>query len=324
MEGPHRWIDLPENHSAGRAVHAFGTCCIQGLEQPTLLLHGPPGSGKSHLVQDLVRRVLTASSERTAQVHAAADLGRELQLPPIERRDLMRSLAGSDLLVLEDVQHLPRLVADDIATVLDRRTNRRKPSLLTAGTPPAQLTTSARLASRLTGGLVIGITPLAQASRRTLAEALSVEHSLKLTPDVLTWLARHPGGARPIIGELRQLATLAQFHPPPLSLELIQRELPALAEDSTPLDRIIQCVASHFRITPKLLCGKSRLKNVVWPRQVAMYLARQQGMSLVAIGRRFAQRDHTTVLHSCTKVEQLQQTKPELAMLLQELHARLV
>lgn len=323
MDARGMWIALPENESATRAIKHFADTCVRGMAHPLLLLHGPAGSGKSHLAAELVQRFLIAQPDKTTQTVAAADIGRELQLPPIERQDLFRSLVSCDLLIIEDIQHLPGNSGDDMTTVIDRRLNRRKNVLITSATAPAQLRVAPRLASRLVGGLTVSIAPLALASRQTLAEAFCAERSLRVAPEVVAWLARHPSGARPILGEVQQLSTLTTMFPPPLTLEIIQRELTSPTEDRSPLERIIDHVGEHFRVSPKMLCGKSRLKNVVWPRQVAMYLARQQGLSLTVIGQRFSKRDHTTVIHSCAKVEQRLQCDPVLVQTLQELQAKL-
>ena len=139
-----------------------------------------------------------------------------------------------------------------------------------------------------------------------LAAALCVQRGLRVTDDVIEWLARPPGGARPILGELTRIETLSRVHPPPLNLAVVLASLPATPEPvQLPLERIVALVAGRFRVEAKAMRGPSRLKNVVWPRQVAMYLARQTGLSFDEIGQYFGGRDHTTVMHSCAKVAQV-------------------
>src|SRR5439155_10158071 len=103
---------------------------------------------------------------------AAAEFGRSLLQRPQDRQPVIREATGCDLLVIEDVQHLPPAAGDEVAYVLDRRQARRKPTLVTASCGPVELGASPRLTGRLVGGLVVGIQPLGEPSRRELAARL--------------------------------------------------------------------------------------------------------------------------------------------------------
>ena len=300
------FVRLPENRSAWRAVTRLVAAGAKGIETPLLFLHGPSGSGKSHLIDIATESLTEGNAGKTARVVAAFEFGRELLQPPLERRAAVREVLDCDLLAIENMQHLPPAAANDLARVIDRRQARRRAVLVTAICGPADLGLSARLTSRLAGGLVVELRPLSEESRRVLAAALCVQSGLQVTDDVIEWLARPPGGARPILGELTRIETLSRVLPPPLSLAVVLASLPATPEPTQlPLERIVALVAGRFRVEAKAMRGPSRLKNVVWPRQVAMYLARQTGLSFDEIGQYFGGRDHTTVMHSCAKVAQV-------------------
>jgi chromosomal replication initiator protein len=318
MDPRTRFVPLPENRSAREAVDRLVSAAARGASFPLLFVHGPPGSGKSHLAAAAVERVAQAEPPRTALTLAAAELGRDLLMPPTERRETAREAAGSDLLVLEDVQHLPPAAGDELAAILDRRQARRRTTLVTAVRGPAELGQRSRLASRLAGGLVVSIPPLAESSRRQLAAALCEDRQLRVTDDVIGWLARDPGGARPILGGLAHLEVLAKLHPPPLTLAVVAAELPAVEADESPLDRIAAQVAERYRVPVKVLRGPSRVKNVAWARQVAMSVARAAGFSFPQIGAYFG-RDHSTVMHSCARVAERAAEDVGLARELREL-----
>jgi chromosomal replication initiator protein len=287
-------------------------------------MHGPPGSGKSHLVHGLVEQVTQADAGKTAQVLAAAEVGRALLQPPLERRSVSREAVGTDLLVIEDLQHLPIGAGDEVAHILDRRLARRKPSLLTAGRGPAELEASPRLASRLVGGLIVGIQPLGESSRRELAAALCRERRLNVTDDVIAWLARDPGGARPILGGIVHLESLAKAHPQPLTMENVAADLPVTpSSDQSPLDKLVARVAVRFSVDVKAIRGPSRQRGIVWPRQVAMYAARQAGYSFPQIGAYFGGRDHSTVIYSCDKVAKRAEEDMSLVRDLRDLVAQI-
>lgn len=315
MSSLDRFVQLPENRSASAAVRRLAS----SSRLPLLVLHGPPGSGKSHLVQALVEQVTQSDATKTVRVLAAAELGRDLLKPALERREASRVAIGCDLLVIEDLQHLNIAAGDTIAHILDRRQSRHRPTIVTAVRGPADVEMSPRLASRLTGGLVVAIRPLAAASRRSLAESLCRERNLQIEDEVIDWLARDPGGARPILGDITRLEALARKHPPPLKLSHVKKDLPVTIEESSPLDRLASVVASRFHTDTRSLRGPSRLKGIAWPRQIAMYVARQAGYSFPQIGVYFGDRDHTTVMHSCDKVARLAATDSTLSQEIRDL-----
>src|SRR5439155_13520162 len=124
--------------------------------------------------------------------------------------DALEGAAACDLLIVEDLQHLPPRAADALTRLVDHRLSRRRPLVVTATAGPAQLTDlPARLTSRLSAGLVVGLEPLSAASRRLLLDRLARQRRLRTAPGVLDWLAGHtPGGVRPLLGALTALETL--------------------------------------------------------------------------------------------------------------------
>src|SRR3954468_8864072 len=183
-----RFVPLPENRSAHQAIERLPAAPARRADFPLPFVHGPPGSGKSHLASTLIESVAQSEPPRTAQTVAAAEIGRDLLQPPTERRAVAREAVGCDLLVIEDVQHLPPAAGDEVAAILDRRQARRRATLVTAVRGPAELAHPARLSSRLAGGLVVGIPPLMESSRRQLAMALCEDRQLTVTDDVIGWL----------------------------------------------------------------------------------------------------------------------------------------
>jgi len=319
-----RFVPLPANRAALRAITQVAEAVVRDIDSPLHFLHGPPGCGKSHLVAGLVECVTQGEPTRTALTVAAAEFGRALQLPPLDRAAAAREALDCDLLVVEDVQHLPPGASDELATVLDRRLARRKTAVVTASRSAADLNCSARLAGRFAGGLSVAIQPLSEPSRRELAAALCRERKLQVTDDVVAWLARDPGGARPILGDVTRLAQLAKTCKPPLTLAKVRGELPGPLTEQPPMARIVELVAARCQLPTKALAGPSRVANVAYARHLAMYLARQAGLTLVEIGRNLGGRDHTTVMHACGKMEAAVAADPKLAQQVRDLRSELL
>ena len=115
-----------------------------------------------------------------------------------------RVLGQYDLLIVEDLQHLPARAAGALVRIVDYRLPRRLPLVVTAAAGPARLTgLPARLTSRLSAGLVVGLEPLSPASRRVVLGRLAEQRGVRVGPGVLDWLADHtPGGVRSLLGAL--------------------------------------------------------------------------------------------------------------------------
>jgi chromosomal replication initiator protein len=304
-----RFVRTPENRSALAAVQEVaahvGTRRPFRLANP-LLLHGPAGTGKSHLVSALAAEA--ARQRPDIIVTVVADFRGSIFSgrtdAEVEGPD--RSAIG-DLLIVEDLQHLPATRAEAFVQLLDGLLARECPVVLTARAGPRHLDNlSPRLASRLVGGLIVALESLTASSRLAVLEDKAQRRQLAVHREVLAWLAEHlTGGGRQLEGAIVRLEELARLHDRPLDVATVARQFRAEVEAGRPtVERIAQRVGGYFRVEPRQLQSRRRSRQVLLPRQVGMYLARQlTGLSLDQIGAYFGGRDHSTVLHACRKVE---------------------
>ena len=275
------------------------------------MLHGPAGTGKTHLVSALVTDITRQIPHLVVTILSAGDfayLGSPDNEPADEAADTMAAAKQSDLVIVEDVQHLPARAVETVVQLCDGCLARQQQMIFTAVVGPRYLVQfPARLTSRLAAGLVVGLQPLAPASRLAFLRDRAARRQLAVSRDVLAWVAEHVGGSgRQLEGAIGRLETLVRLHDRLPDVATVAEQFRLEAEGSSPtVERIAQRVSGYFQVEPRQLQSRRRYRNALLPRQVGMYLARQlTPLSLEQIGAYFGGRDHSTVLHACRKVEQ--------------------
>jgi chromosomal replication initiator protein len=274
-------------------------------EANPLFLHGPSGTGKTHLVAALAHELAFRGPELTMQTVGTRELAGCQGANTFGRQS--DSLDKCDFLAVEDVQHLPSRAAEILVRIIDERLARRQQIVCTATAGPAQLThLPARLTSRLAAGLVVGLMPLGQASRLAFLQDRIERRQLPISRDALGWLAeRLSGSCRQLEGAVTRLETLVRLNDRIPDRTVVAEQFRIEAEAGRPtMERIAECVGRHFQVDPRVLQSRRRSRRAMAARQIAMALVRRlTPLSLEQIGAYFGGRDHSTVLHACRKVE---------------------
>jgi chromosomal replication initiator protein len=299
-----RLLDLPENHSAVIAIKSLADCLAFNRKPfgNPLYLHGPHGAGKTCLIRALEAELFRRNGRAIICNLPAVEIASFLSEG---QEDVKQSVADIDLLLIEDVQHLPSRLEDAFANLIDDCVARRRLLVCTASVGPQSLPFVARLSSRLASGLVIALEPWRAESRLKFLQAKSQERQLAVRQEVLRFLAHHIRGAgRELEGALNRLQVLADMQHEPLRVAEVAGHFQQEFEASKPtVNRIVARVSDCFHVPMSELISPRRTKAVLLPRQVSMYLSRQMtNLSLHEIGDCFGGRDHTTVLHACRKV----------------------
>ena len=322
---------LPENRAARQAVERVLECVSgRGARRAInpLFLHGPPGTGKTHLVSDLIGQSTRQAPDLQVALLQASEIA---PTGPAGVPEDVAAARSADLVIVEDLQHLPDRAVEPFVGLLDRCLARQRQCVCTAAAGPAQLANlPGRLTSRLAQGLVVSLSPLSPASRRDYLHqhgpASGKTGTSAVSVDVLDWLAQHtPGSIRQLEGALVRLHNLNAALGRPARLDEASAAFSQDAEAHTlTVERIAQRVGRYFQVAPRQMCSRRRSHDTMLPRQIGMYLARQlTGLSLEQIGAYFGGRDHTTVLHACRKVEQALTSDAHLSGAVRELQADL-
>jgi chromosomal replication initiator protein len=174
--------------------------------------------------------------------------------------------------------------------------------------PKAIVTLEERLRSRFEWGLIVDIQPPDLETRTAILRAKGEQLNLQIPSNVVDFLAtKIQSNIRELEGSLNRVAAFAELNNTPITIDVAVGALAELLDDShrkriTP-EMILKTVSEYYSVETKVLQERGRSRNIVIPRQVAMYLLREEtGTSLVEIGALLGGRDHTTVMYGCEKI----------------------
>jgi chromosomal replication initiator protein len=336
-----RPADLPQHTFASFVVGPGNAlareACValaQGrqLAMSPLYLVAPHGEGKSHLATAVVNeareqssaRVVHASGEQfTNELLAAIRANRTAEFKARYRRDC-------DLLVLEDVHFVrgKRQTQLELLHTLESLAQRGARVLLTAERLPKEIPDlDARLASRMASGLCAEIEPPDANLRREILRAKAAAGGVRLPDGAVERLVAVPGSVRDLEAVLIQIVASASLLKRSIDLDLVEsalrKVLPRAIAAGVDAERVVATVATAFQTTPDALASRTRRREVLVPRQLAMYLCtRYTDTSLQRIGELFG-RNHTAVASAVRAIERGLLERAPLRYKIEALIARL-
>jgi len=298
-----------------------------------LIIYGGTGLGKTHLLQAIGHRIRQQHPEWRVVYLPAEDFMRELlRALHHERMEAFQAYYRQvDVLLVDDLQFMVgrERTQEAFLHTFDALYAARKQIVLSSDKPPQEIAPLAeRLRSRLTAGLMADVQPPDLETRLAILDRKAAQHGIALPSNVAMLIATCiRANVRELEHGLMRIATYASLQARSIDEALAETVLQeALSErlQAVTAPRIQQAVAEHFGVKVSELRSKKRQQAIVFPRQVAMFLCRElTDASLPEIGRHFGGRDHTTVLHSCTKIARMEEVDESVARLLWQLRRTL-
>jgi chromosomal replication initiator protein len=311
--------------SANRLAHAASLSVAErpGHAYNPLFLYGGVGLGKTHLMHAIGNQVI-AKFPRKKVVYATSEKFTNEFITSIQQGridDFRARYRRIDLLLIDDIQFIAdkERTQEEFFHTFNAIHEDGKQIVLSSDRPPkAILTLEERLRSRFEWGLIADLTAPDLETRIAILRAKAEEQGVPITSDVIEFIARKVvSNIRELEGALNRIVAYASMGAMPISIELAQAVLSNVLYNPkkrqvTP-DRIARAVADYYGVDMDALRGQKRDKAIVLPRQIAMFLMREEtDASLLRIGAELGGRDHSTVLHACDKINRESAVNDEL------------
>jgi chromosomal replication initiator protein len=311
--------------SANRLAHAASLSVAErpGHAYNPLFLYGGVGLGKTHLMHAIGNAVV-AKFPRKRVVYATSEKFTNEFITSIQQGkvdDFRARYRRIDLLLIDDIQFIAdkERTQEEFFHTFNAIHEDGKQIVLSSDRPPkAILTLEERLRSRFEWGLIADLTAPDLETRIAILRAKAEEQGVPITSDVIEFIARKVvSNIRELEGALNRIVAYASMGAMPISIELAQAVLSNVLYNPkkrqvTP-ERIAQAVSDYYGVGMEALRGQKREKSIVVPRQIAMFLMREEtDVSLLRIGAELGGRDHSTVLHACDKINRELQANDDL------------
>jgi len=278
-----------------------------------LLLYGRVGLGKTHLIQSIAHKLSLLHPHLKCCYMSSETFTNEL-IDAIRHRSTTQFRAKYreiDVLLIDDIQFIAgkESTQEEFFHTFNNLHNNRKQIILTSDRPPKEISRlEERLSSRFSWGLITDIQPPDFETRVAILKKKVEQNPVAVPDDVIHFIAEQiKTNIRELEGALIRVVAYSLLDEGPVTLDMAKTTLKDMVRETIKtisVEMVQKSVADFFGMPMSELRTKKRHKNIVLPRQVAMYLSRQlTNMSLPEIGNAFGGKDHTTVLHSCKKIE---------------------
>ena len=316
---------------SNRLAQASCVAVSQSLGQTynPLFLYGNAGLGKTHLLHAICHAVRRRIEGAVIQLLSCEDFINRF-IRAIEQGNMSgfhSQFRTVDALVLDDIQFLREREQsqEEFFHTFNALYNAGKQIILSADSPPNEIPSlEARLISRFNWGLVARIDPPSYETRVAIVQKKARLRGLEISDEVAEYIGRQvQANIRELEGALTTIYAMATTMGEPVTLALAQTALEGqihLATRHITISDIIEIVTRHFDVRITDLQSKRRTQSITMPRQICMYLARHMTKhSLEEIGGHLGGRDHTTVMHACSKIAEARDADPKMEALLGEL-----
>ncbi|HET7302169.1 MAG TPA: chromosomal replication initiator protein DnaA [Candidatus Saccharimonadales bacterium] len=284
-----------------------------GTKYNPLFLYGGVGIGKTHLIQAVGNAVLAKHNDAARVVYVSSEQFLQEFVDALrfkKNTDFADFYRGADVLIVDDIQFIAgkEKVQEEFFHTFNALHQASKQIIISSDRPPHEIPTlEERLRSRFAWGMSIDMQNPDFETRCAIIQTKATTHNITLPHDVVEYLATHvQTNIRELEGALNQLLAFCEMRGLDPSLTIASSLLVASKARPKHISarQIIERTARYFQVPLEDIMGPKRDKDIVVPRQIAMYMLRSElHLSFPKIARELGRKDHTTAIHSVEKIE---------------------
>lgn len=303
-----------------------------------LYIYGGVGLGKTHLMHSIAHFILTHNPDMSVLYVSSETFTNEIiesirnESPSAVSR-FREKYRNVDVLLIDDIQFISgkESTQQEFFHTFNSLYENKKQIVISSDKPPKELDKlEERLCSRFLWGLTVDIqSPSYETRVAILKKKLEQEKTISVPDDVLQYIAANvSSNIRELEGALTKIIAYAKLSSSQITLPFAESVLKDMLDDNsqsiTP-DLIIKVVAEYFFVSISDLLSSKRSQEIVYPRQIVMYLCRTlTDVSLSVIGKKLGNKDHTTVMHGYEKIQRLIETDPSIKKDVEELKKKIL
>ncbi|GBD34122.1 Chromosomal replication initiator protein DnaA [bacterium HR34] len=306
-----------ENFVVGPFNQLAHACCVSIIQNPSssynpLFIYGNVGLGKTHLLQatgnEILKRYKNLKVKYIQCERLISLIINSIKNQNIE--EMKNSLLELDVFIIDDVQFLSgkEKTQEEFFHLFNFLYERNKQIIISSDRPPKDLSIiEERLKSRFEGGMVVDISMPDLETRIAILKTKCKERGIELSDGVLEYIAENiKTNIRKLEGAIIKIAGYKQIYSENITIEKVKDILKSYIDHNgkATLEKIIKVTAEMYDVKESDILSNTRKKEIVKPRQIVMFLLREElKMSYPLIGRKLNGKDHTTVMHACKKIE---------------------
>ena len=300
-----------------------------------LFIYGGVGLGKTHLMQAIAHFIIKTKPELKVLYVTSETFTNELidSVKNQNNSEFREKYRNIDVLLIDDIQFIigKESTQEEFFHTFNALYQDRKQIVISSDRPPKEMETlSERLRTRFEMGLPVDIQIPTYETKMAILNKKAELGGYDIPYEVKDYVATHiKSSIRELEGALTKLSAFAKLSSNPITVEFAEEALkdlisPDSRREITP-ELIIDIVAEHFNIKSEDILSQKRSADIVYPRQIAMYLCRQMTTNTVqSLGKAFGNRDHTTILHGADKINKMvisdENTKSTIDILIKKIN----
>jgi chromosomal replication initiator protein len=298
------------------------------------LIYGGVGLGKTHLLQSIGNSAWQSDQSRKVVYVTAEDFTNEFIRSIQENRTHLfkNKYRHADVLLIDDIHFLQNKheTQEELFHTFNALFDAKKQMVFTSDRPVSEIKhITERLQNRFTRGLTVDLQPPKMETAVAILKKKAEAAGVHVPDDVISLICQKiTTNVRDLEAALTRIIAYAELVNKDITVDVAQRQLKDFfsspLQSNITIDIIQRITADYFNLSPNELKGKKRTRQVAFPRQLAMFIARSiTEASMTDIGLEFGGRDHTTVMHACQRIESRMRTDPTIEDIIQTLIRRI-